>query len=61
LKDKFQISKKLTYELIDLLLEYIKWTYKAENKNFDELTLEKFGLECCHTCKNIEMTKLLKN
>lgn len=61
LKDKFQISKKLTYELIDLLLEYIKWTYKADNKNFDELTLEKFGLECCHTCKNEEMTKLLKN
>ena len=25
LKDKFQISKNLTYKLIDLLLEYIKW------------------------------------
>ena len=51
LKNKFEISKTLTYRLIELLLEYIKWTYNLENKDFNILTLEKFGLECCHSCK----------
>lgn len=61
LKDKFQISKNLTYKLIDLLLDYIKWTYKADNKSFDALTLEKFGLECCHICKNEEIIRVFTN
>jgi len=50
LKNKFSISRTLTNEIIKLLLEHIKWTYKLEDKNFDNATLEKFGLECCLGC-----------
>lgn len=50
LKQKFKISKDITTKIIALLLEHIKWTYKLEDKNFDNKTLEKFGLECCLSC-----------
>lgn len=52
LKNKFEISKNLSYKIIELLLDYIKWTYKLENKDFNNLTLETFGLECCYSCKS---------
>ncbi len=52
LKNKFQISKDLTYKIINLLLDYIKWSYNFENKSFENITLEKFGLECCYSCRN---------
>lgn len=57
LKGKFEISKVLSYKLIELILDYIKWTYKLETKDFDIVTLEKFGLECCYSCeKDISIT-----
>ena len=43
-----------------LILAVISIFFGCVNKS-DYETLEKFGLECCHTCKNEEMTKLLKN
>lgn len=52
LKNKFEISKNLSYKIIELLLDYIKWTYKLENKDFNNLTLETYGLECCYFCKS---------
>jgi hypothetical protein len=52
LKEKFKICKDLTYKVIELLLEFIKWTHKLENKYFNNLTLEQFGLECFYSCKN---------
>lgn len=52
LRKKFEISKNLNYQIISELLEYFKWTYKIDIKDFDNLTLEKFGLECCNNCKN---------
>ncbi len=51
LKNKFLISKRINNEVISELLEYFKWTYEIDNKEFDILTLEKFGLECCNSCK----------
>ena len=56
LKNKFQISKNLTYKILDLLLDYIKWSYNFENKEFENITLEKFGLECCYSCKSENKT-----
>jgi hypothetical protein len=57
LREKFELSKKHTYKIINLILNYIKWTYKLDTKEFDNLTLEKFGLECCHSCKNEQINK----
>ena len=51
LKNKFTLSKKLTTEIVTLLLEHIKWSYNQKEKSFDNSTLEKFGLECCLHCK----------
>jgi hypothetical protein len=51
LKEKFKVSKGIVYEIISLLLEYIRWNYKANDKDFNILTLEKFGLECCISCE----------
>ena len=50
LKQKFEISKGITYKVIALILEHIKWTYNLKGKVFDDKTLEKFGLECCLSC-----------
>lgn len=50
LKSKFEISKNITYKIISLVLEHIKWTYNLKEKVFDDKTLEKFGLECCLSC-----------
>lgn len=50
LKNKFILSKRLTTEIITLLLDQIKWTYNQKEKDFDNSTLEKFGLECCLSC-----------
>ena len=50
LKLKFSTSKEITNKIISNLLEHIKWTYNIKEKNFDTVTLEKFGLECCLSC-----------
>lgn len=50
LKQKFKKAKDIKFSLISELLNYIKWTYKLSEKNFDVLTLERFGLVCCHSC-----------
>ncbi|MDA7762296.1 hypothetical protein N8927_03820 [Crocinitomicaceae bacterium] len=52
LKKKFAIAKKLNNEIISELLTYFKWTYNIDSKDFDTLTLEKFGLKCCYKCKS---------
>jgi len=51
-KEYFKLSKTHTYKITALILEYLKWTYNLKNKNFDKVTLEQFGLECCYYCKN---------
>jgi hypothetical protein len=52
---KFTISKRLTYQMISILLEIFKWTYDLKDKNFHRVTLEKFGLMCCLDCRNESM------
>lgn len=51
LKNLFKDSKSIKYDLILNLLEYFKWTYNLIDKSFENITLEKFGLECCGGCK----------
>lgn len=52
LKNKFAIAKKLNNEIMSELLTYFKWTYNIDSKDFDTLTLEKFGLKCCYHCNS---------
>ncbi len=58
-KEKLRKSREIKFELIEILLEFFKWTYKFENKIFDKITLEEFGLECCGGCKNKEKETLI--
>jgi|688.fasta_scaffold496777_1 hypothetical protein len=51
LKNLFRQAKSIKYEIMDNLLTYFKWTYKLKEKDFDYITLEKFGLVCCGGCK----------
>jgi len=60
LREKFELSKKYTYKIIELILEYIKWTFNLDKKEFDNPTIEIFGLECCNSCKNEQMIELIK-
>lgn len=38
--------------LLKELIEYFKWTYKADEKIFDKITLENFNLSCCGHCSD---------
>ena len=51
LKNLFREAKSIKYEIMDNLLTFFKWTYKLKEKDFDNITLEKFGLVCCGGCK----------
>ncbi|TRX01348.1 hypothetical protein [Flavobacterium gawalongense] len=56
--------RALKFELMQLLLQYFKWTYKYENKDFDKASLEDFGLKCCSKCKErsiLEKNKIYSN
>ena len=53
LKNLFREAKTIKYEIMNNLLTYFKWTYKLKEKDFDNITLEKFGLVCCGACKKI--------
>lgn len=54
LKEKFKISNKITSKISQELLSYIRWKYNFKEKSFDEITLEKLGLECCGNCKEMQ-------
>lgn len=51
IKDYWQKYNELKSELKSDILEYFNWTFKNRN-GFDEVNLEKFGLECCTNCLN---------
>ncbi|MGO4912498.1 hypothetical protein [Leeuwenhoekiella sp. W20_SRS_FM14] len=54
LKEKFKFSRDLKVKVIAELLEYFKWNYKIDDKDFNNVTLENFGLDCCGGCeKNV--------
>lgn len=59
LKNKFKIANDVKTEVIKLLLEYLKWSYNLKNKDFDNLTLEQFGLICCASCINEDKNRIL--
>lgn len=50
-KEKFKVSRDIKTKLMAQLIDYFKWTYKLNDKNFSNITLEDFGLECCDSCK----------
>lgn len=37
-------------EIYKLLIKYFQWTYHFSSRDYDEVDLEKFGLECCLKC-----------
>ena len=51
LKDKLVLSRNIKKELMQSLINYFKWTYNLSEKDFANLTLDNFGLECCGNCK----------
>ena len=51
LKDKLNSSRKIKIELMKNLIDYFKWTYKLQDKEFNNLIIEKFGIVCCGNCK----------
>jgi hypothetical protein len=48
--DDLQFARKVIVPILNLLKGYLKWTYGLPNKDFDKITLEHFGLECCQSC-----------
>ncbi|TDN87056.1 hypothetical protein DET49_11410 [Salegentibacter sp. 24] len=50
LKEKFKYSRKIKLEIISNLLEFFRWNFNLKEKDFQRLTLENFGLECCNSC-----------
>lgn len=51
--------QKLKMEAFYLLSDYIKWNFNLKEKDFDQLFLERFNLECCHSCKKTNGFKRL--
>jgi hypothetical protein len=51
LKNLFHEAKTIKYEIMTNLLNYFKWNYKLKEKDFDNISLEKFGLVCCGGCE----------
>jgi hypothetical protein len=51
LKSLFRQSKSVKKDIMSNILNYFKWNYKLKDKNFDNITLEQFGLICCEGCK----------
>lgn len=50
LKSFFKIHHKLKTEAFQLLANYFRWTYNLDKINFNEYTLQHFGLVCCKVC-----------
>jgi hypothetical protein len=46
-----KIAAQIKINIINLLTEYLRWTYNFNKKEFDYVTLEDFGLKCCLHCK----------
>lgn len=55
LKELFKYSRELKIKLVRNLIEYFKWIYELKKKDFDNIALEKFGLECCGSCSKHEI------
>ncbi len=51
LKEKFEQAERIVRGIVDLLLEYVYWYYKFDEKEFNSFTLETLGFECCSYCK----------
>lgn len=45
-----KFANAILSQITNLLKGYIKWTHHFEDKNFDIVTLDNFGLACCKAC-----------
>lgn len=41
----------IKFEVMQNLLNYFNWSYKSNSREFDNTTLNDFGLKCCSACK----------
>jgi hypothetical protein len=41
----------IKFEVMQNLINYFNWSYKSNNEEFDNTTLDDFGLKCCGSCK----------
>lgn len=58
LKQKLSVSRQLKIELIRALIEYFRWSFTFDNKDFNNITLEIFGLKCCGSCKKRDKSQI---
>lgn len=61
LRDFWQKHHAIKIKVLELLYEFILIRYDIENKNFDEVILEKYNLECCKTCNDRHIIEKLLN
>lgn len=59
LKKFLNKSFELKSELRLLLEDYIKWTYNFRDKEFNVITLEHFGLQCCRVCEKESKSEVI--
>lgn len=59
LKELFRFSLNLKKELLKHLTDYFKWTFNNKSLELDlhNISLDQFGLECCHKCKENSKNK----
>lgn len=50
-KEKLRVANEINRTIMTKLVDYFKWTYELKDKRFNSVTLESFGLECCHSCR----------
>lgn len=51
IKEKLATARKLKLELINSLKLYLRWHYNFSAIDFNEKSLDDFGLECCKNCE----------
>jgi hypothetical protein len=47
---KLEIANDINFKLLTLLKQKFKWNYKIDEKTFNVIKLEDFGLELCSRC-----------
>lgn len=49
--NKVMLAKELKYNMISLILKYLRWHKNFDKKEFNAKSLDEFGLRCCAFCE----------
>ena len=61
LRQKWETSRKINEQIMELLENYIKWTVGLKYYKVESVYLEIFGLECCSYCKKNDQNRTSDN